>query len=127
MQKAGLNIQFSKKAHKKTLLKIQFFGPLLGVINLNTSFDGSSLWSNIQIHLDCNKDSVHQTLFDIGNNQWRARRNPKPQAKKILAPLTLQIPLKNCKEDDIKKIELTFTEKHSRRETKQEHIVWNIN
>ena len=125
LQKAGLNINFSENFHKESSsLNIQFFGPLLGTIVPNFNIDGSSLWSDIQIHLDCNKNSSYWTLPDIGYHKFDIRLYPEKQAKILLAPLKLRIPLKGCKKDDIKRINLTWTEKHTLRGENKESIIW---
>ncbi|MCZ0933132.1 MAG: hypothetical protein OXJ52_08275 [Oligoflexia bacterium] len=113
LQRAGLKLSFSQKT--KSFLNIQFFGVSLGIAKPTSNVNGSLLWSDIQMYLDCNKKSFHWTLPDIGNHNHEAMY-PKKQAKMLLAPLKLQIPLKGCKKSDIERIELTWTEKHTRRE-----------
>ena len=126
LQKAGLNIEISKSIHTKTnLLNIQFFGPLLGTIDLNSLLDGALLWS-VHLHVICNKNSIHHLLPDIGVYSWKTYKLPKKQAKKLLAPSKLQIPLNNCKKNDIKKIELRFTEIHTNRGVKKKQIIWKL-
>ena len=127
LQRAGLNIQFSENvqnAYFSSFLSIQFFGPLLGVIVGDTSLDGTMLWSDVQIHLDCNKNSFHWTLPDIGNHIYAAYKSVKNSVKILLAPLKLRIPLKGCKKDDIKRINLMWTEKHTHRGENKESIIW---
>ena len=127
LQRAGLKIQISENTYKESFLDVQLFGPLLSVITDTTLLDGFMIWSNIQMHLKCDTNSFHWILPDIGGFYSREIFNSKKQAKILLAPLKLRIPLKNCKKNDIKKIKLTFTEKHSFGAKKQEQIIWEIN
>ena len=133
LQKAGLSISFFEK--NSLFLDIQFFGPLLASPTLSVNLDGIAEWSDIQIHLDCNKKSFHRSLPIIGrhhNLDISTIEFSKKQAKILLAPLKIQIPLRDCKKDDIEKIKLTFIEKHTERgyierEQKKEQVVWEMN
>ena len=128
MQKAGVRISFSENFHKganfSSILNIQFSGLLLGALDPDTNLDGFSLWSDIQIHLDCNKKSFHKFLPNIGNHTYG--KYIEKQGKTLLSPLKLRISLKGCKKDEIKRIKLAFIEKHLRHGQKKEVIVWEL-
>ena len=128
LQKAGLNIYFSKNIQKEVSfsLIIQSVGPLLASPVPSVNLNGVESWSDIQIYLDCNNKSFHRFLPAIGIHNWDTFDYPKKHAKTLIAPLKLKIPLKNCKKNDIKKIKLTWTEKHKRQEQKKEHVVWKL-
>ena len=129
MQRVGLNLKLSKNSQENTnfsILNILFFGTPLGISNPETNLDGTVLYSDISIYLDCNKNSFHQSLPDIGYLKWKDFQHPEKMAKKLLAPLKLQIPLKKCKIEDITQIKLTFTENHSRHGQKKESLVWSL-
>ena len=125
LQKAGLGIQFSKNI-KTSFLNIQFFGPLLASPNLSVNLYGIAKWSDIQIYLECNKKLLHWNLPDVGTHH-DSDEYIENQKKMLLAPLKIKIPLKECAKDNITNIKLTFTEKHSERGQKKEHIAWELN
>ena len=126
LQRAGLSIKLSQNSYNKTkqFLIIQFFGAVLSSVLPDVNRDGISLWSDIQIYLNCNKKSFHHFLPDIGIHNWKSFRSTKKMAKALLAPLKLRLPVSDCKKSDIKKIKLTFTEKHTRKEHNKVSIIW---
>ena len=130
LQRAGLSMKFTENSYNniKHFLSVQFFGISLGTALPSTNLDGSGMWSNIQLYLDCNKKSFHWKLPDIGYHKWDAYKSPEKMAKILLTPLKLRLPVSDCKKSDITKIKLTFTDNHTyQEEYKKETIIWELN
>ena len=130
LQRAGVNIKFSKKAkNNKLSLNIDFIGPALGVSCAHTNLDGSMLWQDIQISLECNKKNYQWNLPDIGNlNRTFNHSSIEEMSKMFLAPLKINIPIEKCKKTDIEKIKLTFTKvRMLSSNTKTKSVIWELN
>ena len=132
LQRAGVHISLFEVQKLKLLISINFFGPLIGSRGCCDNLNGSAIWSNIQIKLLCDKDYHRYHLpINIGNH-WRIIRKKKPahQGHIFVAPLKLQIPVKeftippknssgifatDCKKQNIKQMELTFSHSYGER------------
>ncbi|MCY4513104.1 MAG: hypothetical protein OXB86_05395 [Bdellovibrionales bacterium] len=136
LQKAGVRISLfevqTNNISRQLNLSINFVGPLIGSRGCCDNLNGSAIWSDIQIKLLCNEDQLKYNLpINIGNH-WRIIRRKKPaqQGQIFVAPLNLQIPVKEfinstkkssgdfiseCKKQNIKQIELTFSHVYGER------------
>ena len=149
LQRAGVHIKFSDDIQTNVTplshlnLNISFFGPLIGIRSGSTNLDGSSVWSDIQIHLSCGKKDFKYNVPRVGHYWKKIKKIPSLQGQGFTAPLRFRIPVRgytksldqfsassvsDCKEQDIKEIELTFTHLHEKLYTSQPpekiKVVW---
>ena len=144
LQRAGVHIKkidenIQGDTFPSSALEISFFGPLIGGGHCCSNLDGVALWSDIQIHVLCNKTYYKHDIPDIGNNWRSVEKNPESVVYWLTAPLKIRIPVRRftvpppnfskCKKEHIKKIEMEFTHLHEsiwmeKSDEKKVKIVW---
>ena len=148
-QRVGVHMKLFQniRTNLEPSLKINFFGSAIGSSDCCSSGNSRVLWSDIQINLLCDNIHYRYNAPNIGNN-WtnNAMKNPYNQGQHFTAPLKIEIPVGkfkvfsgkssvqeffNCKNKDIKKIELTLTHLHKTRfqknpPPKKINITWEL-